>query len=91
MGIITNHLWVWLVLLYGFLRGTRDIIKKKAMEKSSTMEVLFFYTLLSFLFVSYEGGHALKIDYSCMGLIAVKSFMVCRLLRTRRLPIKKAV
>ena len=37
-------MWIGLVCLYGVLKGVRDIIKKKAMEKNSAMEVLFFYT-----------------------------------------------
>lgn len=90
--MISEHLWIWLVLLYGLLRGTRDIIKKRAMEISSTMEVLFFYTFLSFLLVSYEGGNAIKIDYSYIGLIAVKSLMVfiswlCGFSALKKLPV----
>ena len=34
-------MWIGLVCLYGVLKGVRDIIKKKAMEKNSAMEVLF--------------------------------------------------
>lgn len=45
-------MWIGLVCLYGVLKGVRDIIKKKAMEKNSAMEVLFFYTFISFLFVT---------------------------------------
>ncbi|MBQ6554974.1 MAG: EamA family transporter [Firmicutes bacterium] len=92
MEITASHLWIYLVLLYGLLRGTRDVIKKKAMEKSTMMEVLFFYTMLSFLFVSYEGRTAFSIDYSCFGLILVKSLMVftawlCSFSAIRKLPV----
>ena len=38
--------WMALVLLYGTLKGIRDVIKKKALDKSSVIEVLFFYTLI---------------------------------------------
>ena len=34
-------LWIFLVLLYGILKGVREIVKKKALEKNSTIEVLF--------------------------------------------------
>ena len=41
-------IWMSLVLLYGLLKGARELAKKKAMESNSVMEVLFLYTLLSF-------------------------------------------
>lgn len=44
-------LWILLVLLYGLLKGGREIAKKKAMERNSVMEVLVVYTLLSFLMI----------------------------------------
>ena len=89
---MTEHLWIWLVLLYGLLRGTRDVIKKRAMQKSPLMEVLFFYTFLSLVFVSYEAGNAIKIDYSYFGLVVLKSFMVflawiCSFTALRKLPV----
>lgn len=43
--------WILLVLLYGLLKGSREISKKKAMDKNSVMEVLFTYTLISFILV----------------------------------------
>ena len=52
-------MWIGLVCLYGVLKGVRDIIKKKAMEKNSAMEVLFFYTFISFLFVTPSVTNAL--------------------------------
>ena len=92
MEIFTSNLWVWLVLLYGFLRGTRDMIKKKAMEQSSVFEVLFFYTLLSFLLVSYEAPHAFAAPPKYIGIITIKSLMVfiawiCSFMAIRKLPV----
>ena len=55
-------LWILLVLLYGVLKGVREIVKKKALEKNSTIEVLFMYTLLSFLIVTPEAKHALGME-----------------------------
>ena len=92
MDIITSHLWVWLVLLYGLLRGTRDMIKKKAMEFSSVFEVLFFYTLLSFVMVVYEAPSAFAVPPKYIGLITIKSLMVfiawfCSFMAIKRLPV----
>ena len=35
-------MWIGLVCLYGVLKGVRDIIKKKAMEKNSAMEAVSY-------------------------------------------------
>ena len=42
-------MWMWLVLLYGLIKGAREIVKKKSLQYSSVAEVLFFYTLFAFL------------------------------------------
>ena len=52
-------MWMLLVLLYGVLKGAREIVKKKALTKSSVIEVLFFYTLLGFLFVTPQAPSAM--------------------------------
>ena len=46
-----RKMWMWLVLLYGVFKGFREVVKKKALEKNSTIEVLFMYTLIAFLMV----------------------------------------
>lgn len=69
-------LWIWLVLLYGVIKGTREIIKKKSMEKNTILEVLFVYTLLSFLMVTPGVTKAGGVDAPTMLLIAVKSFVI---------------
>ncbi len=69
-------LWIWLTLLYGVIKGTREIIKKKSMEKNSILEVLFVYTLLSFLMVTPGAPKAGGVDATTMLLIAVKSFVI---------------
>lgn len=69
-------LWIWLTLLYGVIKGTREIIKKKSMEKNTILEVLFVYTLLSFLMVTPGVTKAGGVDAPTMLLIAVKSFVI---------------
>ncbi len=72
-------MWIALAALYGVLKGMRDVTKKVALRKSSTIEVLFFYTLLSFVFVLPWTGEALEIfdgGMNYLGLIAVKSFVI---------------
>ena len=43
--------WIACVLLYGVLKGAREIFKKKAMVKSTVIEVLVLYTVLSLVCV----------------------------------------
>lgn len=85
-------MWIALVCVFGILKGIRDIIKKKAMEKSSAMEVLFFYTLLSFIFVTPEIKTALSIDYHYLGFIMIKSLVIfvswiCSFKAIKKIPI----
>ncbi|MBO5474751.1 MAG: EamA family transporter [Lachnospiraceae bacterium] len=69
-------MWMWLVLLYGVLKGFREIVKKKALEKNSTIEVLFMYTLLAFLLVAADAQNALGMEPKYYFYIAVKSFVI---------------
>ena len=45
-----DKLWILFVLIYGLLKGSREGMKKAATKKSSSMEILFFYTLIGFIF-----------------------------------------
>ena len=69
-------LWIWLVLLYGVMKGLREIVKKKALEKNSTLEVLFLYTFLAFLFVIPDAKHAMGLEMKYYFYIALKSFVI---------------
>lgn len=85
-------MWIALVCLYGILKGFRDIIKKKSLEKSSAMEVLFFYTFISFLFVLPETKNALDINFHYIGFIMIKSSIIfigwiCGFRAIKKLPI----
>ncbi len=85
-------LWIFLVLLYGILKGTREILKKKALEKNSTIEVLFVYTLLSFLIVLPDAGNAAGMELRFYFYIAAKSFVIflawmCSFKAVRKMPI----
>lgn len=85
-------MWIWLVLLYGVLKGVREIVKKKALEKNSTIEVLFVYTLLSFLIVLPDAGNAAGMELRFYFYIAAKSFVIflawmCSFKAIRKMPI----
>lgn len=85
-------MWIWLVLLYGVLKGVREIVKKKALEKNSTIEVLFMYTFLSFVLVLPSAGVSLGMEPRFYLYVAVKSFVIflawmCSFRAIKRMPI----
>lgn len=69
-------MWMLQVLVYGLLKGTREIVKKKSLLKCSVIEVLFFYTLFAFLFVCADAPNAGGVDGQHMFYIAIKSFVI---------------
>lgn len=81
-----------LVLFYGLAKGGREICKKKALLKNSVIEVLFFYTLLSFIFVIPEVRGAGGLEVKLYFLIALKSFVIfvawiCSFNAIKKLPV----
>lgn len=68
--------WILLVLVYGLLKGAREIVKKKSLERSSVIEVLFFYTLFAFLLVVPDVKNAMCVDVTMLPWVAVKSFVI---------------
>lgn len=74
IGVI--KMWMLLVLVYGVLKGVREVVKKKALTKNTVMEVLFFYTLLAFLFVVPDAGNAMGLETEYYLYIALKSFVI---------------
>lgn len=68
--------WIILVLIYGILKGVRDIAKKKALTINGVVEVLFVYTALAFLFTVPTVGHIGGVPLKEMLMIAFKSFII---------------
>lgn len=84
--------WMLLVLVYGVLKGTREIAKKKALQKNTVLEVLVFYTLLSFLMVVPDAPNAIHIEPAFLIPVAFKSFIIfvawmCSFKAIKKLPI----
>ncbi len=69
-------MWVALVAFYGLAKGARDALKKKALQKSSVMEVLFFHTALAFLITIPFSHNVLGIPAIYHLWIFVKSFVI---------------
>ncbi len=69
-------IWILLTLVYGLLKGGREISKKKAMYRNSVMEVLLIYTLIGFLIVTPRAPSAMGLAPYQYGLILIKSFSI---------------
>ena len=69
-------MWMWLVLLYGLIKGAREIVKKKSLQYSSVAEVLFFYTLFAFLMVLPDCKNAMGISVHMLGWMFLKSLII---------------
>lgn len=85
-------IWILCTLFYGLAKGAREICKKKALQKNEVMEVLFFHTLLSFVFVIPDVRNAGGLPVETYLLIALKSFVIflawmCSFNAIKKLPI----
>jgi len=69
-------MWIWLVLLYGVLKGAREICKKKALQKSLSIEVLLIYTAISFLLVCPDAPNAMGMPVKFFLPVILKSFVI---------------
>lgn len=73
-------MWMLLVLVYGLLKGGREAVKKKCLEKNGVAEVLFFYTLFGLIIIAAEfvilKNPIMPKDFGLMPLIFVKSFVI---------------
>lgn len=69
-------MWILLVLLYGILKGVREVIKKKALQNNTVMEVLVLYTALAFIMVIPDYKNAMGVNVSDLFWIGVKSFVI---------------
>ena len=84
--------WIFLVLLYGLLKGAREIAKKKAMDTNSVMEVLVAYTVISLVLVIPSVKEAVGIDFHFLPAVAFKSFCmflawICSFYALKKLPV----
>ncbi|MCR5153847.1 MAG: EamA family transporter [Lachnospiraceae bacterium] len=68
--------WMLLVLFYGVSKGVREVLKKKAMTVNSMMDVLIFYTFLSFLMVVPTAPKAFGMETKFYFYIALKSLCI---------------
>lgn len=84
--------WILLVLVYGLLKGCREIAKKKALQKNTVIEVLILYTALSFLMVLPDARNAIGIERTKLLPVAFKSLIIfiawiCSFAAIKKIPV----
>lgn len=72
-----EYLWIVFVIIYAFLKSSRDCMKKASLKRSSLYEVLFFYTFLGFLLTLPNISEALSLSPKFIFFIFIKSAFVC--------------
>lgn len=68
--------WILLTLVYGLLKGAREIVKKESLKKSSVVEVLFFYTLFGFLICIPASKDIASVDVAYLPYVFIKSLCI---------------
>lgn len=74
--LYSNVMWIFLVFVYGIIKGLREICKKKSLEKNSVTEVLLVYTFLSLLICIPQIPNAVGLTVNQYLWIALKSFII---------------
>ena len=72
-----EYTWILFTLCYAFLKGGREGMKKAALGKSSSTEILFFYTLIGVVFTLPNIAEALALKPIYILWIFVKAAVVC--------------
>lgn len=67
---------MFLTLLYGLIKGSREIFKKKALEKNTVTEVLLIYTFISLIIATPQLPNAMGLTTRQYFLVAVKAFVI---------------
>ncbi len=72
-----EYTWILFTLLYAFLKGGREGMKKAALKKSSSTEILFFYTLIGTIFTLPYIPEAFSLAPKYIFFIFIKAAVVC--------------
>ncbi len=72
-----GNLWIIFIFIYSFLKGSREGMKKAALKKSSSSEILFFYTLIGFILTIPFSKDAFSLAPIYIFYVFLKSAVVC--------------
>ena len=72
-----DKLWIVFILIYSLLKGSREVMKKAALKKSSSSEILFFYTLIGFILTLPFCKSAFELEFIYIVYSFLKAGIVC--------------
>jgi len=64
-----ENLWIQFVFIYSFLKGTREGMKKAALAKSNSIEILFFFAAICLKFILLPMELSDSPMNSCAGML----------------------
>lgn len=72
-----ENLWILFILIYSLLKGSREGMKKAALKKSSSTEILFFYTLVGLVLTLPFSKAAFSLEPIYIFYSFIKAAVVC--------------
>ena len=72
-----DKLWILFIVIYSLLKGSREGMKKAALKKSSSTEILFFYTLVGLVLVLPFSKEAFSLAPLYIFYAFLKALVVC--------------
>lgn len=72
-----NNLWIFFIVIYALLKGGREGMKKKALEKNSSNEILFFYTFFGLIMTLPFSASAFRLEPIYIFYSFIKAAVCC--------------
>ena len=72
-----DRLWILFIIIYSLLKGSREGMKKAALRKSSSNEILFFYTLVGLILILPFSKDAFYLAPVYIFYAFLKALVVC--------------
>lgn len=72
-----NNIWIYFVIIYSALKGTREGMKKAATKKSGTNEILFLYTFVGLILTLPFSESAFYLDGIYIFYSFIKAAVCC--------------
>ncbi len=87
-----ENLWILFIFAFGILKGAREGMKKAALKTSGSDEILFFYTLIGFIFTlpnikSAFQTETIFIFFAFLKALAVGTAWICAFAALKRISV----
>lgn len=88
-GKLMGKLWILFIVIYALLKGSREGMKKAALKKSSSNEILFFYTFIGLILTLPFSKDAFSLEAKYIFYAFIKSAVCCTAWLCSLIAIKK--